>query len=324
MNTLDSYVLNDILLWCPDSITQLGMTNKYYYDFVMSDDVLKGLYKYPPSETSYIKDIFEHFEIKNYEKLCFEIAAATPYFIPIEEIYFRKIRYAEIYAITSNNTGYLEYLQTIGCGFCDVYKKNESIWKDVISYNNDELTIFMYTQIALFINNWQIVKKFYKLINDNDYKRAHLAFYLTYEQKIAHMVRVSRYHIDSLKYALSKIDFQIDFDDFNMLNNYFNVITYGSVDCATLIYHMIPKQYLNGILHDSLYEDCDEILENIKNLHDIGYIFANDEFDSVLTHDNVETLKYLISINYHITGDRLEKWKKNPKCKEYLENEMLQ
>lgn len=325
MNTLDSYVLKDILLLCPDSITldtverirrsvascitHMGMTNKYYYDFVMSDNVLRGLYKYPPHRESTLKNVLDHFNVNNREKIIYDHSIFVDFYYPTSAASCQQISYSEIYAITSNNEEYLSYLQ------------NKKVCLE--QYTCTEL----YRCIALHTNNVRVV--------DNFYKPKTLDKYI-----LAKMACASRYQIDSLRYVLSLIDtpyvtykpynyditniyndVQISCDDCNVIGMYTKIIACGNIDCAQLVYNSLPRGYITKMFK---YEnETDKILDNIKYVRSVGYIFTNDEFDNASKHDNIETLKYLVSINYHITDDRLEKWKKNPKCKEYLENEML-
>jgi hypothetical protein len=268
------------------------------------------------------KNIFEHFGIKNSEHIYLAYSCSLDYFLPHTALNSLHIRYAVIYAILENNIAYLEYLQKIEYEHNGDYlfSEGKNCIKDFFGCHS-ELFIF----IALFTNNSHIISKFYDIQSKNF---------------LAHMARVSCYQIDSLKYVLSLFDTpyvthkpynydvidiysdsQINCDDCNILVNYIDVIAYGTVECASLIYNMLPKNYLNKMFRS--YDNTDEILNNIKLVRSWGYIFSPDEFDTASRLDNVKTLKYLISINYLLTDTRLDTWKKNPKCKEYLENEML-
>lgn len=331
MDNLDIYTLKQLLLYCPNSITHIGSTCKYYHNFMMSDSVLRGLYYAPTYRSISLNNVLKYF--KGIDVL--NLQESTNFLRMHDRSVFI---YAKIYAILTNNIEYLIYLRNIY-----VFEpKDENIFNDLLIY------------IALANNKSNIIKQFFDISKKSKYKLAEMAY-------------ISMKYLDSLKYILSfnhtayvtEHPYYIwnfskwkDFEDkrcySEVTNNYYEIkqrelsivklyvaiIIHGSIKCANIIYNLLPKNFITHILVNNdkleepqLYENTrhvDELLENLKFVHDLGYVFTSEEFDEASREDNVETLKYLISIDVEFTDLQIKRWLRNPRCRAYLEkNEEL-
>jgi hypothetical protein len=208
--------------------------------------------------------------------------------ITIDNIDFLKpidipVRESEIYAIMTNNVDYLSYLVNMGYEFNDVH-----------------------VYIALANNKSHIVKQFYKTSN---------------MLMLAKMAHASFKSPNSLKYVLSISDCKQIFDSISLVCYYYNTLTFGHIECVKMIYDILPKRYITNVFKQVW--NTDELLDNIKYLHDQGYVLTADEFKMASSNnenENIETLKYLMSIGIEFTDEQLSEWKKHPKCADFLSN----
>jgi hypothetical protein len=303
------------------------MTCKYYYDFVISDGLLRGLYYAPPCRKIKLQPLLEYFNDIDLTRFHEE-----KHFLETNTQSYALI-YSRIYAVVTDNIMYLTFLRDIGAFFPE--------------QNTDFNELLIY--IALLTNKSHVIKDFFDLSKKSKYKLAEMAY-------------ISMKHLDSLKHILSlnhtayvtEYPYYVwnfskwkDFEDkscyseisnnyydkklrdLNIVKMYVNIITHGNIRCANIIYNLLPKNFIAHILINNdkldepqLYENTrhtDELLENLKFVHELGYIFTSEEFDEASKEDNVETLKYLISIDIEFTDLQIKRWLRNPKCRAYLE-----
>lgn len=286
MNTLDKYTQIEILLCEPEIVKYIGLLNKYYFELIKTNNVLRGCYISPPSRTMPLSKLKRYCDrpklIEDFVKSTYKYSQQElfhPLDIPVRE--------SEIYAIMTNNIDYLSYLVNLGYIFNDTH-----------------------VYIALANNKSHIVKQFYKT---NDVSM------------LAKMVYASVKCPDSLRYVLSLSNVA---EIYNMptINNahnlrahYYHILTFGHIECVKQIVNVVPKIFWNNIYFGVWYTDA--LLENIKYLHEQGYVLTADEFKMASSnneHENIETLKYLLSIGIEFTDEQLSEWKKHPMCAEFL------
>lgn len=280
MNTLDKYTQIEILLCDPEIVKYIGVLNKYYFELIKTNNVLRGCYISPPSRTMPLSKLKRYCDthklIEDYVQKT-HVYTQQELFKPLDI----PVRESEIYAIMTNNIDYLSYLNNIGYKFNDVH-----------------------VYVALANNKSHIVKQFYKTSDVS---------------MLARMAHASVKCPNSLKYVLSISDCKQIFDNASMGCYYFSILTFGHVDCVKMVYGILPKTYISGVFKGVWYTD--ELLDNMKYLHDQGYVLTSDEFKMASSnneHENIETLKYLLSIGVVFTEEQLSEWKKHPKCAEFL------
>lgn len=327
MNTLDIYTLKQILLYCPNNITHIGLTCKYQYDFIISDDILRGLYYAPPCRKIKLRLLLEYFNDIDLTHLWREKQRLET------NIQKYTLIQSRVHAVVTDNIRYLTFLRDINAFF----PEQDTDFNELLIY------------IVLITNKSHIIKDFFDVSNKSKYK-------------LAEMACISMKHLDSLKYILSLnhtpyvtehpyyiwnfskwndledkrcySEVVINYYDrkqreLDIIKMYVNIITHGNIKCARVIYNLLPKHFITYVLINNdkidepqLYENTqhtDELSENLKFVHELGYVFTSEEFDEASKEDNVETLKYLISIDVEFTDSQIKRWLRNPKCRAYLE-----
>lgn len=300
MNLITDYELKDIMINCPDEVPKLAVLSKQFHNIVYDDPVMRGLYKCGLSRKMSLKEMISYCTIP---VLIRGVPIDRPVLVfddkqlhPTDTQFIPFISYGVVYAIMTNNLPYLNFLIANKCEF--------DINHFYVAISADNLTMALY-----------LIKecKFIDIMSE---------FPLDVIRLCLKSPKVLKYILElpNTQKILQSHDTKRSFFDDPILR----LIAFGNIECVKILSHYCDLTKCSDIFRG--IPQIDEFIANVKYAHCIGIEFAPDEFDHANEfrveyshpYDNVETLSYLLSINYKINDTRIKRWMNKPKCRELL------